>query len=211
MKKRDELSSPNSCLNKAKDGEWLFVLLGRDKAAIAAVEAWIAKRIELGMNAEDDSKIQEARKWIVLVCDEMVRNSSYGRSVSGLLGVSSWIASASLGDFPGPFLESRISEARAWIAEVEQELRDASRLSATDVAEKLHKAAGKFAEIVDLRKCMTPEKLASLDAIKAKRLDVLAIELLAQHGAITVNELRAYVGNLPPLPGGDVAVNGGRT
>lgn len=37
MRKRDELTDPNSCMNKASDDEWTFVLLGRDAAAPGAV------------------------------------------------------------------------------------------------------------------------------------------------------------------------------
>lgn len=33
MRKKDELSDPNSCLSRAADDEWTFVLLGRDPAA----------------------------------------------------------------------------------------------------------------------------------------------------------------------------------
>lgn len=63
MKKSQELSDPNSCLNKAGDDELLFVLLARDEAAAATVEYWIDKRISLGKNEWDDPKITEARQW----------------------------------------------------------------------------------------------------------------------------------------------------
>lgn len=64
MRKRDELSDPTSCMNRAKDYEWTFVLLGRDVAAPAAVAAWIKERIRLGKNKPTDSQILEARRWI---------------------------------------------------------------------------------------------------------------------------------------------------
>jgi hypothetical protein len=64
MRKRDELADPGSCLNKAREDEWLFVLLGRDPAAPAAVHAWIAERVRLGLNGPDDPKIREAGRWI---------------------------------------------------------------------------------------------------------------------------------------------------
>jgi len=38
--KREELSNPNSCINKSDDGEPLFVLCARDKHAPAAVRKW---------------------------------------------------------------------------------------------------------------------------------------------------------------------------
>ena len=63
MRKRDELADPNSCLNKATDNEWLFVLLGRDQAAAATVRHWISERIRLGLNRADDAKLAEAARW----------------------------------------------------------------------------------------------------------------------------------------------------
>jgi len=67
MRKRDEITDPRSCLNKAHDHEWLFVLLGRDPAAIDAVRAWIEARVRLGRNARTDAKIVEAERWIETV------------------------------------------------------------------------------------------------------------------------------------------------
>jgi hypothetical protein len=63
MRKRDELADPRSCLNRAGPDEWLFVLLGRDPAAPAAVRAWIEARVRLGKNRPDDLQIIEARMW----------------------------------------------------------------------------------------------------------------------------------------------------
>lgn len=60
MIKRDEIEDTNSCLNKAQDGERLFVLLARDPAAPVAIRAWIAERIRLGKNAPGDEQIREA-------------------------------------------------------------------------------------------------------------------------------------------------------
>lgn len=64
MRKYEELENPNSCLNKADDGELLFVLLARDPAAIVAVRAWISERIRLGKNKPSDPKIVSAENWI---------------------------------------------------------------------------------------------------------------------------------------------------
>lgn len=50
MLKKDELTNPNSCINKALPDEMVFVLLGRDKAAPAALRAWIGERLRLGLN-----------------------------------------------------------------------------------------------------------------------------------------------------------------
>jgi hypothetical protein len=64
VRKRDELTDPNSCMSRARDDEWTFVLLGRDPAAPAAVRAWIEERVRLGKNRREDSQIAEALRWI---------------------------------------------------------------------------------------------------------------------------------------------------
>jgi hypothetical protein len=61
MIRREELSDPHSCLNRAHEDEMLFVLLGRDVAAPVAIRAWIAERIRIGKNKEDDFQIIEAQ------------------------------------------------------------------------------------------------------------------------------------------------------
>jgi hypothetical protein len=63
MRKRDELADPASCMSRARDDEWTFVLLGRDAAAPEAVLCWIRERIRLGKNTADDPQIVEARRW----------------------------------------------------------------------------------------------------------------------------------------------------
>ncbi len=60
MIKSEELSNPNSCLNKAKDDEILFVLLDRDLAFADTVRYWIEKRIQFGLNKREDLKMIEA-------------------------------------------------------------------------------------------------------------------------------------------------------
>ena len=70
MRKREEINDPNSCLNKAKEDEMIFVLLGRDEGAVAAVLAWINMRIKLGKNNPRDAQIVEAEKWIETVLSE---------------------------------------------------------------------------------------------------------------------------------------------
>lgn len=60
MRKCDELSDRGSCLNRARDDEMVFVLLGRDAAAPAAIRAWVAERIRLGKNRPDDGQVLEA-------------------------------------------------------------------------------------------------------------------------------------------------------
>ncbi len=60
MIKSQEQTDLNSCWNKAKPGERVFVLLERDEAAPAAIRAWAMKRIELGLNLSTDPKIVKA-------------------------------------------------------------------------------------------------------------------------------------------------------
>jgi hypothetical protein len=70
MRKRDELTDPTSCLNRARADEWLFILLGRDRAAPVAVRAWIEERIRSGKNTRADAQIVEAEAWIAAVLAE---------------------------------------------------------------------------------------------------------------------------------------------
>lgn len=73
--KYQELANPNSCLNKAKDDEWLFVLLGRDLSAPVAVRAWIEDRVKRHLNTRDDAKIREAEAWILHVTKEQTHET----------------------------------------------------------------------------------------------------------------------------------------
>ncbi len=70
MRKSDDLSDPNSCLNRAKDDELIFVLLGRDRAAPVAVRAWVEERIRSGKNQRTDTTILDAERWIEAVLAE---------------------------------------------------------------------------------------------------------------------------------------------
>lgn len=60
MRKEDELSKENSCMQSAHAKEMVFVLLSRDAAAPAAIRAWVTERLRLGKNVETDSQIVEA-------------------------------------------------------------------------------------------------------------------------------------------------------
>lgn len=60
MRKLQEQSDPTSCLNRAKDDELLFVLLGRDSAAPSTIRHWVRERIRLGKNEPGDAQIVEA-------------------------------------------------------------------------------------------------------------------------------------------------------
>lgn len=60
MKKRDELTHPDSCMARASDDEPVFVLLGRDAAATGTIRRWTQLRLELGRNRPDDAQIASA-------------------------------------------------------------------------------------------------------------------------------------------------------
>ncbi len=60
MRKCDELTNPNSCMSRARDEEWLFVLLARDAAAPETIRFWANERIRLGKNTATDPQIVEA-------------------------------------------------------------------------------------------------------------------------------------------------------
>jgi hypothetical protein len=60
MIKHEELTNPDSCMNRALDNEMTFVLLARDAAAPVAIREWVAERIELGKNELTDEQIKEA-------------------------------------------------------------------------------------------------------------------------------------------------------
>lgn len=60
MIKRDELTNPMSCFNKALPDECIFVLLARDPASPAAIRAWAHERVRRGKNKSEDPQIKEA-------------------------------------------------------------------------------------------------------------------------------------------------------
>jgi hypothetical protein len=60
MFKRDELTLAESCFNKARMHEPIFVLLGRDEAAAIAIRAWVQARLHFNKNKEGDPQIVEA-------------------------------------------------------------------------------------------------------------------------------------------------------
>jgi len=60
MLKEKELSDPNSCINKAKPGEMVFVLLARDAEAPRLVRDWARRRVDSGKNTPIDDQITEA-------------------------------------------------------------------------------------------------------------------------------------------------------
>jgi hypothetical protein len=60
MRKKDELSNKDSCMQRAHQEEMVFVLLSRDAAAPAAIRAWVQERIRLGKNVLGDLQITKA-------------------------------------------------------------------------------------------------------------------------------------------------------
>jgi hypothetical protein len=58
--KRDELANPNSCLNRAKDDEYVFVLKGTDITTPGTIRDWVKRRIQAGKNRPDDAQIVNA-------------------------------------------------------------------------------------------------------------------------------------------------------
>lgn len=60
MRKIQELTEPNSCMNRACDTEMTFVLLARDMVAPAVIREWCRLRCLYGKNVVSDSQIQEA-------------------------------------------------------------------------------------------------------------------------------------------------------
>lgn len=67
MIKEKELSDPNSCLNKAKLDEFLFILRDKDPTMKNVINFWIDERIRMGLNTISDSKINEAMKLIASI------------------------------------------------------------------------------------------------------------------------------------------------
>lgn len=57
MLKRDEIASPNSCLNKAADDEPVFVLRAQDELAAETVRMWAAAA---SANGAAHDKVEEA-------------------------------------------------------------------------------------------------------------------------------------------------------
>lgn len=67
MKKRDELTNPNSCFNKAKDDDYIFVLIQKDITMADTIRQWVRLRVEAGKNQYIDAKVDEALKLANLI------------------------------------------------------------------------------------------------------------------------------------------------
>jgi len=73
MRKTDEVTYPTSCLNRAREDEMLFVLLGRDAAAPSTIRHWVDERIRLGKNKANDPQIIEALACALTIESELER------------------------------------------------------------------------------------------------------------------------------------------
>lgn len=60
MRRIDELANPSSCLNRARDNEFVFTLLERDVATPGTIRFWISERIRLGKNQPGDPQLVAA-------------------------------------------------------------------------------------------------------------------------------------------------------
>ena len=60
MIKQFEIIDSNSCWNKARVNERMFILLARDKTAPSVIRYWVRARIDTGLNNKDDHQITEA-------------------------------------------------------------------------------------------------------------------------------------------------------
>lgn len=75
MRKDLERENPESCFNRAKEDEMLFVILGRDPAAPTTILSWIKERIRLGKNTINDPQIQEALDCIPKMAEQSKKKS----------------------------------------------------------------------------------------------------------------------------------------
>lgn len=62
MTKRENIDNPNSCWNKARDDEQVFILLERDEAMAATLRSWADNRIRLEIDKSTSPKITAARR-----------------------------------------------------------------------------------------------------------------------------------------------------
>jgi len=70
MIKEQEISDPNSCLNRAKPGEMVFVLRAHDICAPETIRQWIRLRIHSGKNDPNDRDIIEAENCAAAMAEQ---------------------------------------------------------------------------------------------------------------------------------------------
>lgn len=64
MTKNENLSDPNSCWNKAKDDEPIFILRGKDSAAEATIVAWTKARVQVYIDRGEGLPYEEVDKLV---------------------------------------------------------------------------------------------------------------------------------------------------
>lgn len=69
MIKKMEKADGRSCWNKAGEDELVFVLLARDPAAPAAIQAWIEERVRLRKNKPGDQQLRDAERAADVMAD----------------------------------------------------------------------------------------------------------------------------------------------
>ena len=62
MTKRENIDNPDSCWNKAKDDDIVFILKDTDETMAATIRFWMGERLRMGLNILTDSKIIQANK-----------------------------------------------------------------------------------------------------------------------------------------------------
>jgi hypothetical protein len=70
MRKFDEIANAASYWNRARVSEPVFVLLGRDAAAPAAIRFWAEERVRRGLNQPTDEQLAEALAWAATMAEE---------------------------------------------------------------------------------------------------------------------------------------------
>lgn len=78
MLKSDELADPNSCFNRAKPDEFVFVLLERDETAADAISYWVSRRIATGKNLPSDPQILSAIEQVKAMKERKMEKDNAG-------------------------------------------------------------------------------------------------------------------------------------
>jgi hypothetical protein len=60
MRRDIEAKDPNSCWNRARPDQFVFVLLDHDITTPGTIRDWVKRRIAAGKNVEGDAQITEA-------------------------------------------------------------------------------------------------------------------------------------------------------
>jgi hypothetical protein len=89
MIKLQEAFDQNSCFNKAKPEEMIFVLLARDCAMPDTIRFWCKERIIQGKNKFEDAQIQEAMACAESVDGKKISEAALMKNVQELPGLLS--------------------------------------------------------------------------------------------------------------------------